>query len=443
VNAGRVGSYEPLIELASGGMGIVYVARKVGDAGFERLVVLKRVHRHLLVDPSFRKMLRDEARVLSLVHDAHVASVLDVVESEGELSLILEYVESLSLAALLSSARARGERLPMRIAVRIVSDALAGLHAAHAAVDAEGVPLELIHRDVSPQNIIVGLDGTSRLIDFGIAKATTPITDSRETEPTKSGVLKGKLRYMSPEQVRQAPLDRRSDVFSAGVVLYEALTGEKLFKSDDEGDLLLNLLLGDVKSPTAWVPDLPLELEAVVPRALARDREDRFATAGDFAEALDRVAPLAPTREVARYVEEHGMETLATRRDRIRAAARAVPTPSVPPPATRSEPPRDLPPPRRSVGVTAGALALLALAGGVGVDLVARRVSRAPPEVPSAASSPSEAASDDAAVAASAEATPAASSSAHHAQPQPQPQGSHPHAPRTAPDLHPNPYRAH
>jgi serine/threonine protein kinase len=439
VNAGRVGSYEPLIELASGGMGIVYVARKVGDAGFERLVVLKRVHRHLLVDPSFRKMLRDEAQVLSLVHDAHVASVLDVVESEGELSLILEYVESLSLSALLASARARGERLPVRIAARIVSDALAGLHAAHGAIDTEGVPLELIHRDVSPQNIIVGLDGTSRLIDFGIAKATTPITDSRETEPTKSGVLKGKLRYMSPEQVRQAPLDRRSDVFSAGVVLYEALTGEKLFQSDDEGDLLLNLLLGDVKSPTTWVPDLSLELEAVVLRALARDREDRFATAGEFAEALDRVVTLAPTREVARYVEEHGMATLSARRDRIRAAARAAPTPSVPPPATRSDAPREPPPTRRRVGATAGALALLALAGGVGVDLVARRVYRAPLEASSVASASAETPRDDDAAPASAEPTPAASSSAHH----PPAQSSHPRTPRPAPDLHPNPYRAH
>ncbi len=302
------------MELASGGMGVVWIARKLGAGGFERFVVLKRVHDKYASDRDFRKMLRDEARIMSFVHDAHVASVLDVVDAGGRLSLVLEYVESVSFFALLDEARVRNVRVPIPIVARIMCDALAGLHAAHEARASSGEELGIIHRDVSPDNVIVGLDGTSRIIDFGIAKATMqPITPE-----TTTGVFKGKLRFMSPEQVQRKPLDRRTDVFSAGIVLYVALTGKgTIFRNEDESDLLMSLLLGDVLPPREQVPELPEALEAVVMRALAHDRADRFATTADLADAIERATPVATTREVARYVSEHGGATIAARRERL------------------------------------------------------------------------------------------------------------------------------
>ena len=179
----RLGQYEPLVELASGGMATVYVARQVGAAGFERLVVVKRVHRHLLKDREFYDMFRDEARVASLIHHPNVVSVTDVVESDGELFLVMDYVESCAVSTLQKNVRDAGARLPPAVAARIVADALGGLHAAHEAVDMRGERLDVVHRDVSPQNIIVGVDGTSRLIDFGIAKAARRVTE------TKSGSM--------------------------------------------------------------------------------------------------------------------------------------------------------------------------------------------------------------------------------------------------------------
>lgn len=310
-----VGDYELLMELASGGMGVVWIARKLGAGGFERFVVLKRVHDKYASDREFRKMLLDEARIMSFVHDAHVASVLDVVDAGGRLSLVMEYVESVSFFGLLDDAAQRGIRVPIPIAARVMCDALAGLHAAHEAQSPEG-PLGIIHRDVSPDNIIVGLDGTSRIIDFGIAKATMqPITPE-----TTTGVFKGKLRFMSPEQVQRKPLDRRTDVFSAGVVLYVALTGKgTIFRNEDESDLLMSLLLGDVLPPREHVPDLPEELERIVMRALAHERNERFATAAEMAEAIERATPLATTREVARWVEQHGGAAIVARRNHIQS----------------------------------------------------------------------------------------------------------------------------
>ncbi len=312
----RIGNYEPLLRLASGGMGVVYVARRVGAAGFERLVVLKQLHRHLLANADHFATLRDEARLASRLHHPNVVSVIDVVESGGELTLVLDYVESISLMALQEAALARGESLSPAVVARVMIDTLAGMHAAHEATDIDGRRLQIIHRDVSPQNILVGVDGTSRLIDFGIAKAAAHDAD------TTGGVLKGKLRYMSPEQVNQGPLDRRTDIFSAGVVLYEALTGERLFRAEDDGDLILSILLCDVPPPSSKVPGLSPALDAVLSTALQRDRDARFATAAEFQEALERaIAPAAP-RSVARMLDELAGPELAERRARVSALSR-------------------------------------------------------------------------------------------------------------------------
>jgi serine/threonine-protein kinase len=300
-------------------MATVYVARKIGAAGFERLVVIKRVHRHLLANTEFCNMFRDEARICATLRHPNVVPVTDVVESEGELFLVLDYVESLSLSALLKAASSRAERIPPALLVRILADTLAGLHAAHEAVDLRGQRLELIHRDVSPQNIIVGLDGSSRLIDFGIAKAASRIS------VTHSGALKGKLRYMAPEQIRQLPLDRRADVFAAGVVLFEALTGEKLFTGEDEGDIVLGILALELPAPSSRVPDLPVALDAVVARALARDRRERFQTAAEFQDALEHAVGAAPPREVTRLVERYGGAQLESLRASVQATLEGGP----------------------------------------------------------------------------------------------------------------------
>lgn len=310
----RFGAYEVLFELAAGGMATVYVARKLGAAGFERLVVVKRVHRHLLRDREFFDMLRDEARIASLIVHPNVVGVDDVVEVAGELLLTQPYVESVPLSALLRAAHDAGERLPAAVVVRIVTDVLAGLHAAHEARDMRGEPLHVVHRDVSPHNVLVGADGRSRLIDFGIARA------ERRATHTKTGVLKGKLSYMAPEALRQVPLDRRADLFAAGAMTHEALTGKRLFDGDDEADVLLAVMITEPEPPSSIAPEVPAALDGPVLAALERRPEDRVATAAELLEALERALPPAPPREVAAIVERLCGDRLATSRARIRAA---------------------------------------------------------------------------------------------------------------------------
>jgi serine/threonine-protein kinase len=389
-------------------MASVSIARHAGAAGFERLVVIKRVHPHLLKDRAFSEMFRDEARVCSTIRHPNVVPVIDVVDADGELYLVLEYVESLSLAALVRTAAQAGERLPAAIASRILSDALAGLHAAHEAVDMRGNPLGLIHRDVSPQNVVVGLDGSSRLIDFGIAKAASRITT------TESGVLKGKLRYMSPEQVQRKSLDRRADVFAAGEVLYEALTGRRAFPGDETEDIVVGLLIGGVEPATALAPELPAAIDAVLEMALARSRDERFGTAAQLQEALEQAIPPAPAREVAAFVERLGGARLRERREALRDALQAgastglsIPEPSkaagdhendatetaIAPEAPRARG-------RRRV-VTALVIAPAALAAAVGL-LFLLRASRASPPNAATQPAPSSSSADLAAASASA-----------------------------------------
>ena len=310
----RLGNYEPVLQLATGGMATVFVARQIGAAGFERLVVVKRVHRHLLSNHEFYDMFRDEARVASLVRHPNVAPVIDVVEADGELFLVQEYVESCALSTLWRSANDGGKPLSAAVAVRIIADTLAGLHAAHEAVDMRGNHLEVVHRDVSPQNIVVGVDGGSRLIDFGVAKARHRITE------TKSGSLKGKYGYMSPEQTRALPLDRRADLFSAGVVLHEALTGKRLFQGENEYDTLRRIVEGPIPLPSQCGAVVPAALDAVVAKALERDREKRFQTAAEFLEALEHALRPATPRDVSAALEVHCGKRLADRREALRDA---------------------------------------------------------------------------------------------------------------------------
>ncbi len=304
-NSLRLGNYEPLLELASGGMATVFIARHVGAKGFERLVVLKRVHPHLLGNREFTDMFTDEARIASLIHHPNVVAVIDVVESENELLLVMEYIESVALSTLLSKAKNVG--IPARIVVRIIADALAGLHAAHQALDMRGEPMELVHRDVSPQNIIVGKDGATRLIDFGIAHAADRLTQ------TKTGSLKGKLAYMAPEQASGLPSDRRVDIFACGVTLHEALVGKRLFRGENELDTMRRIMDAPIPAPSSILSSITPKLDAVVLRALERNPKTRYQTAAEFLDALESAVAPASVREVSAFMVEHCGPRLAER----------------------------------------------------------------------------------------------------------------------------------
>ncbi|HEY1956483.1 MAG TPA: serine/threonine-protein kinase [Polyangiaceae bacterium] len=311
----RLGNYEPLLELASGGMATVYVARQIGAAGFERIVVVKRVHRHLLGNREFYDMFRDEARVASMVRHPNVVPVIDVVEvhsPERELFLVMEYVESSSVSTLRKAAHEAVARVPVPIVARVLYDTLMGLHAAHTAIDIQGRPLGVVHRDVSPQNIIVGVDGSSRLIDFGVAKASHRLTE------TKSGSVKGKYSYMAPEQAKGLEVDRRTDIFAAGVVLHECLTDRRLFRGENELDTVRRIMEGEIPAPSTFQPALPAALDAVTLKALARAPAERFQTATEMAEAIESAVSLASHREVAAYLEKVCGPRLAERREALR-----------------------------------------------------------------------------------------------------------------------------
>jgi serine/threonine-protein kinase len=309
----RLGNYEPLLQLATGGMASVYVARQIGAAGFERLVVVKRVHKHLVANHDFSDMLRDEARVASMIRHPNVAPVIDVVEAEGELFLVMEYIESSALSSLLKAASDARTRVPPAIAARIALDTLAGLHAAHEVTDIRGNHLEVVHRDVSPQNVVVGVDGTSRLIDFGVAKARHRITE------TKSGSLKGKYGYMSPEQARAQPVDRRADIFSCAIVFHETLTGRRLFQGEHELDTLRRIVEAPVPKPSSIARDVPESLDEVLLRALQRAPDARYQSAAEMADAIESAIVPASTREVAAFLQQLCGERLARRRATLAA----------------------------------------------------------------------------------------------------------------------------
>jgi serine/threonine-protein kinase len=292
-----IGRYVLLEELASGGMATVYIGRLVGPAGFSRTVAIKRLHPHLSKDPEFVAMLLDEARLAGRIQHPNVAATLDVVAQNGELFVVMEYLHGETLSRLIRAARARGDVIPPDVAVAVLCGVLQGLHAAHEARGERGEPLGLVHRDISPQNILVREDGTSVVLDFGVAKATGRFHE------TSDGRVKGKLPYMAPEQVRNSPLSRRTDVYAAGVVLWEALVGRRLFRGDNDGEVLERLLFGSIEPPSAHAEVGP-ELDAVVLKALEKQADQRFATAREMALALEGALRPALASQVSAWMSE-------------------------------------------------------------------------------------------------------------------------------------------
>jgi tRNA A-37 threonylcarbamoyl transferase component Bud32 len=338
-----LGRYEPLAKLARGGMAVVYIARQVEPELIERPVVLKRLHEDLRGDERSRALLA-EARTLTHVRHPNVVPIIDVVATRDEAFLVLEYVEGVSLARLEKAAQDAGERIPVGVASRIMSDVLAGLHAAHEAKDMRGEPLGIIHRDVSPQNVLVGADGVSRLIDFGVAKSA-----GGDDMSTSGSVIKGKVGYFAPEQIQGLTLDRRVDIFAAGVVLHELVAGKRLFRGDDHATILMRILIDEIPPLPSIREDASADLDVLVTRALSRDRDDRPATASDFLEELSHAASPASAVEVARFVERLCGPELEADRAELRGMV------SAPRASTR-------PPPRRRIAmmaIGAGALAVL------------------------------------------------------------------------------------
>jgi eukaryotic-like serine/threonine-protein kinase len=311
----RIGPYEIVIELAAGGMATTYIAQKRGESFFERLVVVKRIHPWLIDDPNSSNMLREEARLGAALQHPHVVHVEDVTVDGREVCLVMPYVESLSLGALLKAVEQAGERLNPAVVSRIILDVLAGLDAAHEAKDLRGNPLEIVHRDVSPNNILVGTDGRSRIIDFGIARATSRLYQ------TRSGDMKGTIAYMSPEQLRRKELDRRADIFASGAVLYEALAGKRLFDGRDEADILIGVLADEIPSLQEHWPTESAAIDPILSRALARDRDERFPTARAFAEALEKAHAPSSAAEISELVLRFGNVEFTRRREAIRAFA--------------------------------------------------------------------------------------------------------------------------
>jgi eukaryotic-like serine/threonine-protein kinase len=337
----RLDPYEIIGEIASGGMATVFLGRLAGAGGFSRFVAIKQLHPHLAREEQFVQMFLDEARLAAGIHNPHVVPILEVGMSKAGYFLVMEFIEGDTLAGLTMRVLQQGARLPAPIALRVVLDALAGLHAAHQLTDAEGQHLGLIHRDCTPQNILVGVDGSARLTDFGVARAASRLAITRPQQ------VKGKVAYLSPEQAHAMDLDRRSDIFTMGIVLWEALAGRSLFQADTEAATLSRLVSGSIPSIRSVVPELPEAIDEVCRRALHRDRNRRFRTAAEMGEAIelaaqaDGFAGVATSRELGKFVEATMGAELVAQREAVRAGlapnstarAPAQPPPSPKPPA--------------------------------------------------------------------------------------------------------------
>jgi len=383
-----IGKYKLVRLIASGGMAEVYLARQAGAAGFEKLVCLKRILPHLARDRQFVEMFLNEARLAARLDHPNIVSIFDLGEANGNYFIAMEFIDGPSLRAVAKRAHERGERLPIAEVVKIVSMAAGGLHYAHDLAGPDGKPLGLVHRDISPDNILVHRNGMAKVVDFGIAKA------ANSSGMTRTGTLKGKVAYMPPEQLRGDALDRRADVFALGVVLYEMLGGKRPWEGDSEVSLIGRMMTEDPQPLSVPRPEAPAGLVAVLDRALAKDRDARYASCHDLQADLDALLvslgqaitparisdfakayaePVQPPDEStgaamqALEAEMNGtgaVRAVPARRPQLREA-RTVVLPRPPPP-----PPRD----RRGMAYGIAAfLCIAALGGAAGYAFLQRR----------------------------------------------------------------------
>ena len=314
----RIDRYELIGEIASGGMATVFLARLTGLGGFQRFVALKRLHPHLQSERDFVRMFLDEARLAAGIHHPNVVPILEVGAGSVGYYLVMEYIEGETLARLLARSASAGTKVPVPISLRIGIDMLRGLHAAHELKDEAGAPTNLVHRDVSPQNVLVGGDGVARITDFGVARAASRLGD------TRAGQLKGKIAYMAPEQASGVEeIDRRADIFASGIVIWEALAQRRLFKAQNEAATLSRVMNEPVPNLSAIASDVPDVVTKIINRSLERHPDRRFPTCAEFADALEDTASrfrlVASSRDMANYVSEVMGEEIAQQREAVRA----------------------------------------------------------------------------------------------------------------------------
>jgi serine/threonine-protein kinase len=307
-NEESVGRYMLFGKIAAGGMATVHLGRLEGGAGFARTVAIKRLHPRFAGDPQFVAMLLDEARLAARVQHPNVVPVFDVVATPGEILLVMQYIQGESLGRLVRAAGIAGARVDPRVCATVLAGVLHGLHAAHEAKSEKGDRLGIVHRDVSPQNVLVGVDGVSRVLDFGIAKA------AGRAQTTGNAVLKGKLRYIAPEHfLEKEAASRRTDIYGAAVVLWEVLTGRRLFTGDNDAAIVESILHSTVAPPSQFAPNVPPALDAIALRGLARDPGQRYATALEMALELERCSGIASPFEIGRWVESLASDELTRR----------------------------------------------------------------------------------------------------------------------------------
>jgi serine/threonine-protein kinase len=305
----RLGRYEIVERLAEGGMADVLLARTVGIEGFERHVVIKRIRAAQARDIRYVTMFLDEARLAASLHHANIVQVNDIGEEDGEYFFAMEYVHGEDVRRILERVSGDGGRVPLHHVLSTVMAAAAGLHHAHEQIRPDGACLGIVHRDVSPANILIGYDGGVKVVDFGIAKAV------HQSGQTQSGVLKGKVAYMSPEQCNNEPIDRRSDVFSLGVVLWELLAVRPLFQRENDFLSMSAIVQSDVPPLSSVWPDIPVELEHITRKALARSPAERFASADELRHALEQFAEHAGVRTSTTALADYMKELFGQRRE--------------------------------------------------------------------------------------------------------------------------------
>ena len=401
----HVGRYELLIELAKGGMAELYLGRLHGAGGFEKLVAIKRILPHLAEDKQFVEMFLNEGRIAARLSHANICDVYELGEDEGELFLVMEYLDGVSWDALIKLMPRTPETL--RLAAGVIAQACDGLHFAHELRDVDGSPTPVIHRDVSPQNLFVTIEGTCKVLDFGVSKMM------KDGPRTRTGVLKGKLPYMSPEQIQGEPLDARSDVFALGVCVWEALTGNSLF--DRDTDFLIWKAITEAPIPPLVPHGFPPGIDAVIGSALDRDRNRRFRSAKALGEALRNAAEAVggayTPAEIAEVVKARCGEKLAERAREVATVVsgrrvkptleptaadtiedKAGSTVSLRPDSVKVARPAPPPPPRArwplvvgALGVIGGVAAIVAVTRGGGNDQATPVTQHAPAPAPAPA----------------------------------------------------------
>jgi serine/threonine-protein kinase len=303
-----VGRYTIFDEIAAGGLGSVRFARLTAASGFARTVVVKIPHPQYARSREFALMFIDEARLAARIRHPNVVSVLDVIETAADLALVMDYVHGESLGNLMDAAKETKRSIPLEVATSIIIDVLHGLHAAHEATSEDGKPLGIVHRDVSPQNILVGVDGIARIVDFGIAMAS-----GRLQATTDVAMIKGKYPYMAPEQIRGEVVSRLTDTFAAAIVFWELLTGARLFHGATQAETMSRCLTMPIPPPSQFAPDLPLQIDQITKKALARDPSQRYQSAREMALELEVcVAALRPS-EIGDWVQRMAADALDTR----------------------------------------------------------------------------------------------------------------------------------